>query len=621
MARKFFTPIDLTGLELLNATVQNLASNPSPYGKGHVYFNTVSNELRVYDGSAWIPVGGSVEYGTLASRPAAGNAGRLYVDTDTGTLYLDNSSSWVQVGASATGSVSSITGTTNQIVRDSSTGDVTLSLANQVHVVDSLSVGNSGYDGSLTVNNYSGSGTVFEVTTAGESYFRKTNGDVIVKVDTASNLIILDNWGYLQFKDNSATVQGELYTDDGFYLTSLNNYELGVYSAGHLGLTANNNQDIDIEAYGTGLVNVHSPQFTKELTVGGSTDTHAGQFTVKAADDTIIFGVDADAGELSARGTVYFKKPDNTQILSIHGDGGSEAVIDAPNGDLILVSDGDSYLQSNGSASNQIATKGYVDGAVAGLTWKQAANLLSNVNVVLSGTSGDLTIDNHVLNAAANNYRIVLIGQTTTSDNGIYTYSDDGSTYSLTRSADADAYAELKGAAIFIQEGDVYGATSWIQTNHYLTSFSSQTWVQFSGQGTYLAGNGISISGQTIAVHNDDTLQFTGGAVGVNYGDGLETGGSGELKAKVGTGLTTSSGSIAFDSGYGVRKYALTIGDNSSTSFDVTHNFSDLDVVVSIYDSTTKEEVFADVVHYTNKVTVSFASAPATNAFRVVVVG
>ena len=97
---------------------------------------------------------------------------------------------------------------------------------------------------------------------------------------------------------------------------------------------------------------------------------------------------------------------------------------------------------------------------------------------------------------------------------------------------------------------------------------------------------------------------------------------SGAIQAHLGTGLTFDTGAITFASGYGVRKYAANIGNNSSTSFSVTHNFGTRDVTVSIFDTTTYAEVFADVVHTnTNTVTVSFAVAPDTDAFRVVVVG
>jgi hypothetical protein len=66
--------------------------------------------------------------------------------------------------------------------------------------------------------------------------------------------------------------------------------------------------------------------------------------------------------------------------------------------------------------------------------------------------------------------------------------------------------------------------------------------------------------------------------------------------------------------------YAAYVGDGSATSFALTHNLGTRDVVVSIYDTTTYEEVITDVVlTSTSVVTVSFAVAPITGAYRVVI--
>lgn len=158
--------------------------------------------------------------------------------------------------------------------------------------------------------------------------------------------------------------------------------------------------------------------------------------------------------------------------------------------------------------ASDAATKNYVDSVASGLTWKPAVNLLSTSNVPLTGNTLTVIIDGHAaLDDNDNGYRLLLIGQTTSEENGIYVYSDNGTTYTLTRATDLDAVDELDGAAVFVMEGTQYGSTSWVQANHYATTFADQEWDQFSGQGTYLAGNGLTLTGNTFAI--DDTIVVT----------------------------------------------------------------------------------------------------------------
>lgn len=66
--------------------------------------------------------------------------------------------------------------------------------------------------------------------------------------------------------------------------------------------------------------------------------------------------------------------------------------------------------------------------------------------------------------------------------------------------------------------------------------------------------------------------------------------------------------------------YAANVGNASNTSFALTHGLNTRDVIVSIYDNSTYEEVITDVVlTSTTVVTVTFAAAPALNAYRVVI--
>jgi hypothetical protein len=145
--------------------------------------------------------------------------------------------------------------------------------------------------------------------------------------------------------------------------------------------------------------------------------------------------------------------------------------------------------------------KAYADGLSSGLNWKQAVNVLATSNIALSGST-PLSIDNHTV---SDGYRVLLKGQSTDSENGIYEMSITGGSYTLSRPADADAYSELVGAAVFVMEGDNYASTAWVQADHYLTAFSGQDWTQFSGQGTYLAGNGLTLDGSTFEIDTNVT--------------------------------------------------------------------------------------------------------------------
>ena len=194
------------------------------------------------------------------------------------------------------------------------------------------------------------------------------------------------------------------------------------------------------------------------------------------------------------------------------------------------------------------ATRYYVDNAVTGLNWKSSVNLLANTNVPLTGSTSTLVIDSHAALTSSNNgYRLLLINQTTESEDGIYVYNDTGGgTYTLTRAADGDVYTELIGVSTYILEGTIYGNTGWVQSNHYITSFSGQSWVQFAGAGAYTAGDGLGQTGTLFFVNvaanggieiSADALQLKSGVAGngLSYSSGVLTVGGTADRITVGT--------------------------------------------------------------------------------------
>lgn len=309
------------------------------------------------------------------------------------------------------------------------------------------------------------------------------------------------------------------------------------------------------------------------------------------------------------------------------------------------------------TASTDAANKSYVDAAsqglnvhgsvvvatTANLSWTYAAGSAgadggTGVGATLTnGSTGTTIIDGHTLIL---NDRILIKNQSTATQNGIYYVTTAGTTgvaTVLTRATDSDNHIAgqvVAGDFVFVATGTTLADTGWVQTNTGTSTnpvngikigTDAIAFTQFSGAGTYLAGNGLSLSGNTFSFNPTSTggLQAASGGASILLAtnSGLGTSSSG-LAVGAGTGISVSSGTVAIDTTVVARKYSVSIGDGSATSYTVTHNLGTRDVQVTVYDGSAYNEVIADVTHSTtNTVTVAFSVAPSSNAYRVVVVG
>ena len=296
--------------------------------------------------------------------------------------------------------------------------------------------------------------------------------------------------------------------------------------------------------------------------------------------------------------------------------------------------------------SSHAATKGYVDAARSGLDVKDSVRVATTAPVLLaSGLENGDTVDGVTL---ATGDRVLVKDQSTASENGIYVVQASGA---AVRATDADTSAEVtSGMFTFVAEGTVNADSGWVlSTNDTITlGTTALTFAQFSGAGQVTAGAGLTKSGNTIdavgtadrITVNANSIDIASTYVGQSTITTLGTVTTGTWNATTiaiangGTNATTEANArtnlaAGGTQGAGVsvpvlsRKVALTIGDASAATFTVTHAFNTRDVQVEVYETASPyASVICDVERTTtDAVTIIFATAPGSGAYRVVVTG
>lgn len=118
-----------------------------------------------------------------------------------------------------------------------------------------------------------------------------------------------------------------------------------------------------------------------------------------------------------------------------------------------------------------------------------------------------------------------------------------------------------------------------------------------------------------------DLSSNTANAVAITVGGTTKEITAATMKTSLGLKALAFKDSVSASDVGAAKKYAGSITKSSSTSYTITHNLGTRDVIVQVYDPSSYEQVLVDVkMTDTNKVTLTFASAPSAN-YRVVVIG
>lgn len=161
------------------------------------------------------------------------------------------------------------------------------------------------------------------------------------------------------------------------------------------------------------------------------------------------------------------------------------------------------YLTLNADPTNALhaATKQYVDAAVQGLDPKASVKAATTADIASLAGGAPNTLDGVALSA---NDRVLVKDQSAPAQNGIYTVQTlgTGSNGTWVRAADADAWAELPNAFVFVEQGTVNADSGWVCTSDQGGTLGTNAidFTQFSGAGSIVAGNGLTKTGNQLDV-------------------------------------------------------------------------------------------------------------------------
>lgn len=243
-------------------------------------------------------------------------------------------------------------------------------------------------------------------------------------------------------------------------------------------------------------------------TISGSITGNAGTATSLATARNLSLTGDATATLSSFNGTTNVSAAltlatVNTNVgtftkLTVNGKGLVTAAANAILNDIGVPTSAYSFNSqritnlAEPSASTDAATKNYVDSVAQGLDVKASVVAATTANITLSAPQ---TIDGIAVIAGD---RVLVKNQTTASANGIYLVAAGA----WTRTTDADSWVELTSAFVFVERGTVNADTGYVCTVDAGGTLGSTnvTFAQFSGAGTYVAGNGLALTGNSFSV-------------------------------------------------------------------------------------------------------------------------
>ena len=355
-----------------------------------------------------------------------------------------------------------------------------------------------------------------------------------------------------------------------------------------------------------------------ELSVGPS-----GTWQPVDADLTAIAALTGTAGFLKTNGSGTWSVDTATYLTSSTGVSSVNASVGAVTGVAVTSGTLGQFAATTSSALAGVISDETGSGALVfgtspaittSITTGSSSFDLLNTTVATVNFAGAAT----AVNIGASNSTTTIAGDlvvngTTTTINSTTVTVDDlnivlGSVTTPTNST-------ANGGGITVA-GGVDGNKTW----NWVSATSSWT----SSENLDLAaGKVLKIAGTQVL----SVTEYTGNSSTATTATNVTGGAAGSIVYQTGSattstlGLGTSGHVLTAGASAPVwtkKKHAETLA-TSATSYAITHGLGTADISVSVYEVSTGEVVYADIVNTSSTTTVYFATAPSSNQYRVVI--
>lgn len=588
--------LDLNKNELRNARIQNLASDPGSPVNGQIYYNTGNNTLRFYNGTTFVTLttGSGMTFGVITGLTVGGsNVDGVGTDAARND-HVHSLPNWGTVTAQTSFGAASGNGSATTFSRSDHThGTPAAPTPGSINAVANDSASPSLYAA------VTGSRPAFG--TAGRIFIDLTT--FRLQRDTGAAWVDL-----MAFAAPSASAVGDAQgagtantyarSDHVHAREAFGNVSAQTSYGAASGNGAATTLARSDHTHGTVSLssNVASTQAIGDTATNGTGTAPAKDDHKHAMPSFGAVTAQTAFGAASGNGAAAtIARSDHTHGTPTH-DGAahssiSHSALSAPTADVAWGGFKITNL-ANGSAATDAATWGQVQGLIQGLEWKASVRVVATTNGTLaSAYANGSSVDGVTL---ATGDRILLAGQSTAAENGIYTVNGAGAP---TRATDADANGEISVGTVVPVEAGTAGANTF----YYCTATGASPWVPGSSTSTW-------------------SFMFT--VTATQAGAGLTATGN-VLAVGAGTGITVNANDVAVDTAVVVRKYIAGTGPSSNaTTWAITHSLGVRDVQVEVYDATTYATVLCEIVRTsTSVVTLNFDSTITANALRAVVYG